>query len=88
MVRVIFERIGLLKKVEDRSDEEFDEVQNKQYIITNRFVEKILSIVEKRELYNITVKNKRIRRGSSLFVIVEKQGESVNGKKKEANGSE
>ena len=88
VVRVIFERIGLLKKVEDRSDEEFDEVQNKQYIITNRFVEKILSIVEKRELYNITVKNKRIRRGSSLFVIVEKQGESVNGKKKEANGSE
>lgn len=83
MVRVIFERVGLLKRVEDRSEEEFDEVQKKQYINTNWLVGKILSVVEKREFHNIIVKEKRIRRGSSLFVVVRKQEEFVNGESQE-----
>lgn len=73
IVRVVFERIGLLKKVEDRSKQEFDEVQDKQYVNTNKFIEKVLSMVEKRELNNIIKLKKRIRRGSSLFVVVKKQ---------------
>ena len=80
IVRVVFEHIGLLKRVGDRSEEEFNKVLDKQYVNTNRFIEKVLSMVEKKE-FNKIIK-KRIRRGSSLFVIVKKQEGDVHDNKK------
>lgn len=72
LVRVWMERLGFLKKSMDRTKEEQQRIRKAQFEKKKGPVEWILHFFERRELKKID-RDKKIRFGSSLLIVLEKQ---------------
>lgn len=68
--RVLSERIGFIKRLEDRDADEYEKERDRQYVNQNKLVEFVLKVFEKNEMNKIF--KKKIRHGSSLVVVIEK----------------
>lgn len=71
LVRVSLEKIGFLKKAEDRSDEEREEIMKSQFKSQSKLVRWVLGFVEKWER-RMMKKPDRVPFGSSIVVVVRK----------------
>ncbi len=72
ILRVWFEKLGLLKPAERRSAEERKNVMEAQFKTKNIIVDEILCYLQKREIQKLLSKD-NIKRGSSLIVVVSKK---------------
>lgn len=70
-VRVGMEKIGLLKRNEDRTEEEKKRIQRRQFQERSGIVQIILRMLEKAELRQLTG-NRKIRLGSSIICVLER----------------
>lgn len=66
-VRVFMEKIGLLKRNEDRSEEEKRRIEEEQFKERKGLIQLVLNIFEKRELKRL-LSCKKVSLGSSIFV--------------------
>ena len=68
--RVFAERVGLIKKLQDRNQVEYSKERDRQYVSQSKIVNIVLNCFESNEMKKIF--NKKIRRGSSLVVVIKK----------------
>lgn len=69
--RHLREKLPFVHKVSERTKEEEEEITNKQFLVTNRIVKKILNAYQKSECGRVDQK-KYIPFGSSFMVVVRK----------------
>lgn len=71
IIRHVFEKLGLIKKVKDRSKDEELRIKRQQFGRQNFFVERILKILESLEEKRI-LSGKTLGIGSSIVIVCEK----------------
>ncbi len=71
LIRVLFEKIGLLKRIEARNDSEKKKIADKQFKQRGGLIGFALNFFEKIELKRL-VNNKKVRFGSSLICVIKK----------------
>ena len=69
--RVLFEKIGIIKPLDKRNEKEYAKERDRQYTNNSRLVAGVLTHFEKREMKKAL--KKRLKHGSSLVVIIEKE---------------
>lgn len=73
LVRVGFEKIGLVKRSEQRTEEEKKRVDTGQFQARKGLVGHVLNLLEHIEI-NRLVRSKKVRFGSSIICVLEKDG--------------
>lgn len=71
IIRVWCEKLGLLKRKEDRTEEEKRKIMERQFKEPRGIIGVILSLLEKQELYRLLA-NKKNRFGTSIICILKK----------------
>ncbi len=71
LVRVGFEKAGILKKSGERTEEEKREIGRKQFQERKGLVQAVLSMLERWELHKL-IKNRKVHFGSSIICVLEK----------------
>lgn len=71
LVRVWFEKVGLLKRSEKRTDEERKRIAAGQFLERKGMVGSVLNVLERFEI-NKLVRNRKVRFGSSIICVLEK----------------
>lgn len=72
LVRVGMEKIGLLKRTSERTEEENRKIGRKQFQERKGLIKLLLSLLEKRELRKL-IKRRKVRWGSSMICVLEKR---------------
>ncbi len=70
-IRVLFERIGVIKAQDKRTNEEHDKIMQSQFKVRSDFVNAVLEVIERIE-QKLMRKSGRVPFGSSIVIITKR----------------